>query len=140
MTEASKFCEHCGAKTVEYKHTFSESLAVGLFKLYSAGGGPINLKDLSLTRNQWDNFQKLRYWQLVGQSYRKDGTRMSGYWHITSVGKIFIESGYGVYKSVWTYRGDPVRFEGDTIFFNDIHSPVYMKREDYSNTAVPHDS
>jgi hypothetical protein len=100
MTEPSKVCEHCGAKTVEYKHTFSDALAVGLFKLYAAGGGPINLKDLALTRNQWDNFQKLRYWQLVGQSYRKDGTRMNGYWHITSVGKIFIETWATVYLNL----------------------------------------
>ena len=81
----SKYCEHCKAKMVEYKHGFSKPLATGLWRLYKAGG-TVNLKDLNLTRNQWDNFQKLRYWDLVAPAYRETGLRMSGCWYITPVG------------------------------------------------------
>ncbi len=132
-----KVCEHCQAKMVEYKHSFSKALATGLWRLYCAGGA-VNIKDLGLTRNQWDNFQKLRYWGLVAQSYRESGTRMNGYWHITEAGTAFIEQGAGVSKSVWTYRGQTQRFEGATVFFTDTHDIEYEQRESYAALAVAH--
>jgi len=137
MNDKLKFCDCCGAKIVEYKHTFNKALATGLCKLYESGGGPINLKDLSLTRNQWDNFQKLRYWGLVRKYYREDGTRADGVWEITEKGLEFI-FGISVTKSVWTYRGEPVRFEGDTCYFSDLHDPVYERRESYAINSIPH--
>ena len=132
-----KVCEHCKAKMVEYKHSFSKALATGLWRLYQAGG-QVNIKDLGLTRNQWDNFQKLRYWGLVAQSYRDGGTRMNGHWQITAAGTAFIEQGTGIQKSVWTYRGDTVRFEGSTVFFKDTHDLEYEQRESYAENAVAH--
>jgi len=132
-----KICEHCHAKMVEYKHTFSKALATGLWRLYLTEGH-VNIKDLGLTRNQWDNFQKLRYWGLVAQSYREDGTRMNGYWHITPFGVSFIEQGVGIPKAVWTYRGHTIRFEGSTVFFKDTHDFQYEQRESYAANAVAH--
>jgi hypothetical protein len=123
---------------VEYKHTFSKALAVGLSRLNFHGGGPINIKNLGLTRNQWDNFQKLRYWGLVAKATKEDGTRAGGEWVITQKGLDFIEKGIGISKSVWTYRGDTVRFEGDTCFYNDSHDPEYKQRHSYADSALPH--
>lgn len=134
----NELCGHCGAKMVEYKHSFSKALAVGLYKLYQSGATPINLKHLGLTRNQWDNFQKLRYWGLVAPSHRPDGSRLNGEWNITPVGIAFIEQGTSIKKSVWTYRGDPVRLEGDTCFFNSVHDAEYKKRPQYAAEAVAH--
>jgi len=131
-----KFCPHCNATMVEYRHSFSKALAAGLHRIYSAQK-PVNLKELGLTRNQWDNFQKLRYWGLVGQSYRDDGVRIGGVWHITQAGIDFIERGTFIKKYVYTYRGEPVRFDGDVCFFEDVH-PDYEQRESYSANAVPH--
>jgi hypothetical protein len=133
----TKVCEHCRAKMVEYKHSFSKALATGLWRLYLAGG-PVNIKDLGLTRNQWDNFQKLRYWGLTAQTYRPDGTRMNGVWHITEAGTAFIEQGTGISKTVWTYRGNTLRFAGSTVFFKDAHDVEYEKRESYAMNAVAH--
>ena len=132
-----KICDCCGAKIVEYKHSFSKALAIGLYKLYAAGT-PINIKYLGLTRNQWDNFQKLRYWGLVAKTTDESGNRKGGCWEITSVGVNFIEKNIGIIKSVWTYRGETVRFEGSTCFFNDIHEPEYKQREEYADEAVTH--
>ena len=134
----NKLCDHCGAKMVEYKHSFSQALAVGLYKLYQSGKSSINLKHLKLTRNQWDNFQKLRYWGLVKQTCRDDGTRVNGEWELTLFGLSFIEKGVGINKSVWTYRGEAVRFEGDTCFFHSIHNSEYKKRDEYAEEAIPH--
>jgi|TARA_R110000803_G_scaffold74353_1_gene138393 hypothetical protein len=133
----SKYCEHCKAKMVEYKHGFSKPLATGLWRLYKAGG-TVNLKDLNLTRNQWDNFQKLRYWDLVAPAYRETGLRMSGCWYITPVGIEFIENGTAIKKSVWTYRGETVRFAGDACFFNDMHDVEYELVDSYAANAVAH--
>jgi len=75
-------CSECGAKMVKYLHVFNNALAVGLWRLYKSGK-PINIKGLNLTRNQWDNFQKLRYWNLVEKYRDEDGKRLGGVWDIT---------------------------------------------------------
>jgi hypothetical protein len=137
MKSELKYCECCGAKIVEYKHGFSKALAVGLYRLYQHGSA-INIKELGLTRNQWDNFQKLRYWGLVAKAAREDGTRIGGCWEITQLGIDFIEKGISIKKNVWTYRGETVRFEGDTCFFTDMHDVNYRTRPDYIEDAVPH--
>lgn len=133
----AKICECCGAKIVEYKHSFSHALAIGLYAIYKANK-PVNIKNLGLNRNQWDNFQKLRYWNLVSQTYRENGTRANGVWQITQAGKDFIEKATSIKKSVWTYRGNPIRHEGDSCFFVDIHPDGYKQREDYAEEALPH--
>jgi hypothetical protein len=127
-----KRCPHCEAKMVEYRHTFNKGLAQGLYELFAVGGGPINLRSLKLTRTQWTNFQKLRYWGLVSR------TREDGEWTLTAKGFDFITQGITIPKWVYTYRGDTVRFEGDACVFNEIHSPKYDKKPDYVATATPH--
>lgn len=131
MKTATK-CPHCDAKMVEYRHTFNKGLAHGLYELWAAGGGPISLRRLRLTRVQWTNFQKLRYWDLVSP------TRHEGEWTLTKQGLSFITQGTPIKKWAWTYRGNPVRFDGDTCFFVDIHEATYDKRPDYIATAMPH--
>ena len=136
MSKESKFCECCGAKTVRYRHSFSKQLAMGLYRLYESGGGPINLKHIGLTRYQWTNFQKLRYWGLVAPAHREDGTRIDGEWIITPEGKRFIDLGTAIQKGVWTYRGEAVEFDGNTCFFLDMHDPTYKKRPEYWAEAI----
>ena len=50
----------------------------------------------------------------------------------------FIQQGIGIPKSVWTYRGQAIRFEGDTCFYLDSHEPKYKRKADYAATAVAH--
>jgi hypothetical protein len=135
--KANKTCDHCGAKMVEYKHNFSNALAIGLYQLYQEGK-PVNIKRLGLTRNQWDNFQKLRYWGLVEKAFGADGKRIGGCWNITLLGVDFIEKGTSIKKYVWTYRGETVRFEGNTCFFKQIHPVEYKQRSEYAQEAVSH--
>lgn len=132
-----KLCPHCGAKMVEYKHSLSSALAEGLRRLKQKGGGPINLKTLGLTRNQWDNFQKLRYWGLVVKAVRDDGKHIGGAWVITIDGMRFLNGHLRVAKCVWTYRGEAVRFEGDPVSFQEIIGP-YKTRPEYAREAIPH--
>lgn len=118
---------------VEYRHSLSTALAVGLYRLYRHAR-PVNLKHLGLTRNQWDNFQKLRYWDLVRKAQRDDGKRIGGVWDITQRGVDFIERRVMVNGSVWTYRGERVRYEDELTSFESIHGP-YRTRDEYARDS-----
>jgi hypothetical protein len=125
-------CPHCDAKMVEYRHVFNKGLAQGLYELFAAGGGPINLRSLKLTRTQWTNFQKLRYWGLAAR------TKEDGGWALTTKGFDFITQGTVISKWVYTYRGATVRFEGKNCVFDEVHPANYDKKLDYVATATPH--
>ena len=120
---------------VEYRHTFSNALAEGLWRLYRHGAS-VNIKHLNLTRNQWDNFQKLRYWGLVEKSRENDGQRIGGEWRITAAGRAFVLGQTEIQRCVWTYRGERVRYEGATVQFRNFHEG-YKKRPDYAREAKP---
>lgn len=137
MTE-QKFCSECGAKTVEYKHSLNMGLVLGLYRLHKAGGEK-NLKELSLTHNQWANFQKLRYWGLVEQSKHENGLAMAGCWKITQRGTDFVKGVIKIPRSVWTYRSDAIRYDGDEIAARDYIPTEYDQRGDYWGGAMPHD-
>ncbi len=132
-----KQCPCCYAKMVEYKHSFSKAQAVGLGRLFNVGK-PINIRLLDLTRNQWTNFQKLRYWGFVEKAKDDEGNRVGGVWQITAEGKAFVKGIVPTRKSVWTYRGKTVRTEGEFISFRDIHPGDYKQQGDYAREAEPH--
>lgn len=119
---------------VEYKHGLSKGLVTGLIKI-AHHAQPINLKHLDLTRNQWDNFQKLRYWNLVEKCGDLSGK--GGIWKITALGKAFVLGEVAARRFVWTYRGTRTKYDGDEIFIFRIIEG-YKFKPDYSEEAVPH--
>lgn len=132
-------CPTCGASMVEYKHGLSKALAVGLLRLFKQRK-PVNLATLSLTRNQWDNFQKLRYWDLVAK-YREDGGTpgKGGVWTITSKGIEFVTGQIRVAKYVRTYRGERRSYEGPDVSLADIWGEAIASYEyapDYAKKAI----
>ena len=131
---AKKVCEHCGASMVEYKHGLSEGLVTGLIRIAKIEK-PINIKELRLTRNQWDNFQKLRYWDLVVQA--NGGKLKGGVWAITMKGLDFVKGKISVPKSVWTYRGGFLRYDGEEVRIHVIVNG-YKFQDDYYNESKPH--
>ena len=132
--QAKKTCSHCGASMNEHRHSLSKSLARALFKVWSkAGGEPINLKHVGLTRNEWDNFQKLRYFGLVKQTGNKTGV-----WQVTQYGEEFLFGEKRVPKTAVSYRGEFVKFEGSGILFSEA-TGYYYSREHYAQTSSPRD-
>jgi hypothetical protein len=123
----------------KFRHHLNEALMVGLLKLWNASGhrryNPRNLKDLHLTRNQWDNFQKLRYWQLVEKSYDGNGNRIKGAWAVTKLGEDFIERELRIPATAITYRGNCIGFDGADIGIEDKVPSSYKQREDYSRDS-----
>lgn len=133
-----QFPEGCGAKVMEHRHRLNRVLASALRKISRAGIGPHHINEkFGMTHSELDNFQKLRYFGLIAKSYREDGTRMLGWWQITPKGRMFADGIGYCYPAVWTWRNEPVRFEGEPIEISDV-SPDVDQLEDYSDVARPH--
>lgn len=80
-------CEHCGASLASYWHTMSTGIFSALVKairhVHKTGVNDFNMaRDIpSLTKNEFSNFQKLRFHGLIAHS---KGTRR--HWLITKRG------------------------------------------------------
>jgi len=137
LTYAKGKCPLCGAKTVKYRHSLNAGLVRGLLKFKDAGP-PINLKDVQgLTRNEWDNFQKLKYWGLVSQYVGTDGKHKGGIWSITEKG-IEFTNGTKIRKQVITYRGDVIEYEGPLVDIHDVLIDIqYKQRNEYAIDSEP---
>src|SRR5487761_378645 len=98
-----KFCDHCGAKlTGRWEHLspgLIDTLLKFATKVKEKNANMIHLQnDLNLTKNQYNNFQKLRYFGLVAKV--KDPTkRKSGYWALTRKAGNFL-TGTSIPRSV----------------------------------------
>ena len=133
MTEEAKICPTCNAKTVRYKHVFNKGLALGLAKLYEVGK-PANPSDLGLTHNQYNNFQKLRYWDLVSKWIDLKGKHKGGLWMVTPMGNSFV-SGSAIRSHVWTYRGERVEYDGEPVLITNYLPTDYKQRVEYWGDA-----
>lgn len=135
-----KECPECGAAMMSYRHNLNKNLMTALYSLFRAGNYrkmPLKLDDLPLTRNQKDNFQKLRYWGLVEKSYDLFGHRMQGRWNITNLGIGFIEQGVAIPNVVVTYRGDVSHYDGKHVTFQEKAPLYYQQRQEYARDAEP---
>lgn len=135
MTKAKERCEHCGAAVVKYRHSLNAGMVKGLILLDQSGGSSL-FKDLKLTFNQKNNFQKLRYWHLI----EKKGSKKSE-WSITAKGLGFLKGQVAVPKRVSTYRGNPLVADIDTgvemVTIEEVLADhVYWYREDYLKNRV----
>lgn len=130
-----EICEHCGAKMVEYKHIINKMLVEALWKLKQAGGAA-NASKIGLTNNQWNNFQKLRYWGLI-EKYKKSGMNIKGWWSITIKGRMFLDRIHSISEHVVTYRGEPVREEGREVKADDYLDSKYWDKDDYVENSSP---
>src|SRR3990167_10787642 len=78
-------CFHCGQAIMRHKHTLSMPLLKTLMIAVDSGKECFHLqKDLLLTHNQYANFQKLRYWNLVSMA------EFAGMWKITDTCLAFL--------------------------------------------------
>lgn len=126
-------CPHCGGKMVEYRHHLSTPLVLALRRLLVAGRGPVHLGELDLTYSQRCNFQKLRYFGLVDYA---DPNRRSGRWRVTDAGVRFVRGETECYESVWTFRGERVRWDGERIRLRDVVAD-YETREEWAAESAP---
>jgi hypothetical protein len=131
-----KLCEHCGAKMVEYPHVLAKGLVRSLAKLAFAGGGPLSIADdLKLTKSEYTNFGKLKYWELVEHAHPQ--IERGGVWMLTETGWAFLRGEISLQPRVWTYRNRVVRFEGVAVTVDRV-TGGWKYRPDYARAARPH--
>ncbi len=101
-TQTAK-CNCCGARLEGRWETLSPGLCRTLVKFYEQikrfDVDALHLqKDCGFTKNEFNNFQKLRYFGLV------EKTETAGVWRITADGEVFAENRKAVPKKVFVFR------------------------------------
>jgi hypothetical protein len=118
-------CEHCGASLQVYNHTLSSGLVSALIKsiqfVQENKKNEFHLQnDLkNLTKNEYNNFQKLRFHGLVAKIENK-----AGYWLITRRGGLFLRGEIGIPHNVQTFRNKVVGHSGDITTINQFRGKV----------------
>lgn len=126
-----KKCECCGAKIIEYKNTLNKGMVEALKKVYSLGGKAHLQNDLVLTKNQYNNFQKLQYFDLVKKHYNDDLERVSGVWDVTQRGENFLLGKISVNLNSIVYRNVRKEYTGEKVFVDFFFDKEYKKRQEY---------
>jgi hypothetical protein len=124
-------CSHCGANVRAYKHRLNKGLIKGLLCLYNVEGGVSKIADLPLTKNEFNNFQKLGFWGLVEKE--TVGGERTCRWKLTKLGYDFILGRSLVPVWVETFRRARIGNSKEMVGISDLVTVNYKKREDYLN-------
>ena len=134
----TKICECCGHRITMYRHNLNKQLVDWLIQLalyVQKHGKWANLqKDLELTVNQYNNFQKLQYFDLV--------RRIPSGWMITRKWLAFIKWECWVFKNVATFGKDMVsdddpiwydwnEYKREIVYVWEILGTEWKTREEY---------
>lgn len=129
-------CKYCGHKLEPRKESLSRGLVDTLVKFYEAvwkcGRNDIHLqKDMYLTKNQYNNFSKLRYFGLVAK-VKVAGQTNSGRWLLTRRGALFLK-GEPVHKWVKVYNNHLVARSAEEITIKDMldYDIYWNEKTDY---------
>lgn len=137
MKSETKYCDHCGAKVMEYRLSLNRGHVSSLSALAEYGKANI-AQDLGLTTNQITNFARMKHWGLISHCYNDDGSQHAGWWQITQHGYDFLAKRCAISKWVWTFRDRYLRSDGPDLMVSDI-IPGYEQRVEYAATARQHD-
>ena len=138
MVKGIDRCPTCGAKRAQYTHSLRSGKLVKIFCKFaqaaSYAGWERNPAKIGLTSNEFNNFQKLKYWGIVEQTHR------SGIWRVTQKGGLFLRNEIALPVEAITYRGRLVYHHGNprrinSFFLSSELMPIYQKAEDYRNSA-----
>lgn len=133
-------CPHCGASMVIHKQTLSKGLVRSLVKLKQAvikyNRNSIHIDEIGLNQNEFNNFQKLRYFGLVAKFVDPETKKnVAGYWLLTKRGNLFLKSECAVSRAVFTFRNKIVDRENVKYMISEILDnadiPVWQERLDF---------
>jgi len=129
------YCECCGALMKKYWHSLSRGL-VDTFREFVTtvkrkGRNEIHLQeDMTMSNNEYNNFQKLRYWGLVHHADKEN--LKSGKWLVTRLGGQFIRGEIEIPKKVQTFRNRITDKSEETVKITDFYQyydKEYWERE-----------
>ena len=133
MNKQIEKCPHCEAKMVNYVHSLeSGTLVKALMIFYSHtrnGIKSVNPAKTEMTKNQYNNFQKLRYWDLV------ERVGHNGLWKMTYLGIEFVQGRVAVPLQALSYRGEWKEYRGSLSKIYEINGMEYLKAKDYAKNA-----
>ena len=115
-------CPTCGHKAVDYKHTINKTLVSGLARL-NAVGGRARLDKLGLDNTVFNNFQKLRYFNLAVS------TNDNFEWQITNEGIWFLQGRVQIPRYVITRNATVIRKSPELVFISDVKDCVQYKAQ-----------
>jgi len=123
-------CEHCGAQLKIWKHSLTPGLVDILVSFIQAikdkGENKIHLQtEAKLPPNQYNNFQKLRYFGLVAKVKDDEGTHLAGYWLITRLGGEFLRAETAIPRWVKTFRNHIEEKSEEVVFINDVYNRYF---------------
>jgi len=140
QVEAPCKCPHCGASMKMHWHRISKGLAQTLVKFREVvvHGGKFNkvhlTRDMNLTKNEYNNFQKLRYHGLVAK-VKENGNRVEGYWLLTKRGNLFCKNQLMIPQKVQTFRNKIEKkseaFVNLEMVFKGVDMPTWDMRDDF---------
>lgn len=113
-------CPTCGHKSVDYKHSINKTLVSGLARL-NAVGGRARLDRLGLDNTVFNNFQKLRYFNLAVS------TNDNFEWQITSEGVWFLQGRVQIPRYVITRNASVVRTSPELVYITQVKDCVQYK-------------
>jgi hypothetical protein len=124
-------CGACGSKLAGRWESISKGLCISLIKFYETARvkSPVHLqKDCPLTKTEYANFQKLKYFGLVAKIEDRPGC-----WLLTRRGEEFVGNRICIPKKVLVFRNSVEdRSEETTSIAKAIGSrPWWLKREDF---------
>lgn len=119
-------CHSCGQKLPRlYRHRLSKGLVSGLWKLYHLHR-PASICEIGLLNNEFGNFQKLRYFELI--------VSVDGKWSVTQRGFMFLANRVEVEKTVITRKSRVVERSNEKIRVGDIDEG-WQTKLDYAREA-----
>ena len=129
-------CPHCGAKMQDYWQRLSPGLVNTLIKFRQAvlikRENKVHVpKEVEFTKNEYKNFQKLRYHALVAKVKDKQGNRVSAYWLITRRGNQFCKGEISIPEKVKTFRNKIIEYgENKVNIAQVVESVPYWDQKD----------
>ena len=124
LSTKNEVCPHCG----QLMRARWENLSPGLIKdlaifheaVLRKGKNEIHLQeDCNFNKNQYNNFQKLRYFGLVAKVDEEGKTR-SGKWLLTSRGAQFLAGLIDIPKKVLIFNNHILERSENLVFIKDI--------------------
>jgi hypothetical protein len=147
MKIETEYCDCCGGKLTGRYERVSKGLALSLIKFREKvleqselAGKFVNKvhlsKDIKLTQNEYNNFQKLRYHGLI--AHYKDKTTKeyeTGYWLLTKRGNLFCKDELAVPRKILIFRNAIQERYDEKITLSTIlkedDMPYWDKKDDY---------
>lgn len=127
----TNYCPTCGHRMTPRKETLSRGLintfVVFVDAIKRKGVNSVHLqKELNLSKNQYNNFQKLRYHGLVYHSKTKTGC-----WLLTRLGNRFVRGEISMPKVVYV-QDNHIVYKGDKMLkIHELYKEGEQLKEEY---------